>query len=108
MEVLAQALWRHQAEQPGLGAQLMALLSLTGAATSIIFSREIRVCREKKYACRNKIMSVATNICRDKSFVATNIILSRQKHTFVATRRVVTRETRVCRDKNDTCGSSHQ
>ena len=51
---------------------------------------------------------------REKTLVATNIILSRQKYklTFVATN---TRQAyfcldkrRVCRDKNDTCGSSRQ
>ena len=32
----------------------------------------------------------------------------RDKHTFVTTRHVLSRQTRVCRNKNDTCGSSRQ
>ena len=58
---------------------ILTILPLAaGAATSIVFallSRQIRVCRDKKYACRDKIF------------------LSRQN---------------FCRDKNVTCGSSHQ
>ena len=51
-----------------------------------------------------KHMFIATKIfCRNKhNFVATNIL--RGKHIFVATKDVFC----VCRDKNDTFGSSRQ
>ena len=48
---------------------------------------------------------MATNICRDKyNFVATKA-LSRQAYFFRDKRRVLSWLKRVCRDKNDTCGS---
>ena len=93
-------------------------ISLAGAATSIFVAINTSFLLRKKYASRDKnlsrqifvvegaqIMFVATNIYRDKRFVATNIILYlqmfyRDKHTFIA--------TKLCRDKNDTCGSSRQ
>ena len=71
-------------------------------------------------------MFVATNIYRDKSFVETIVLFyfCRDKHNFVATnvlsgqayfcgdkRRTLSQQRRlsqVCRDKNDTCGSSRQ
>ena len=107
------------------GTRRRSLVSLAGAATSII-----RVCRDRsmlavrKYYCRDKHVFEATKdlsrqayFCRDKSmfcldkhvlllslqiFVATKICLSRRRfcrdeHTFVATKGV------FCRSKN-TCG----
>ena len=78
------------------------LLSLAGAATSIIFvakntclsRQKTRLLPRQKYACRDKPF-VATNICRNKhNFVATNVWLSRQKY-FVAT-NVSSPQTRLC------------
>ena len=48
------------------------------------------------------------NFCRDKIMFGQKFC--RDKHTFVATKDVFCRDrTRVvCRDKNDTCGSSRQ
>ena len=89
------------------------MLSLAGAATSIIFvgtkvffvatkvlSLQARVCRDKtrllsrQNFCRNKIMVVATNICRNKGSVATKYV-SHDKHTFVATKDVFRRDKPV-------------
>ena len=109
-------------------------LSLAEAATRIIFiatkkrflSRQnyacrdkhifvaINVCRDKyllrqtSFCLQDKLTSVATNICRNKSFVEASILLSWQKACFVATNTCLLRQTRVCRDKNYTYGSSRQ
>ena len=62
------------------GSLVFCFLSLTGAATSIMF------------VATNTCLSLQKYACRDKSFVATNIFLSRQacfcrdKHVFVATK----------------------
>ena len=115
------------------------LLSLAGAATSIIFvatkffwGLDNVFVATKQVFCRDKSMVVATKLlskqnifslsrqnmsfvaiklwkyhfCPDKSFVATNMCLSRQM--FVGTNVILSRQTRVCRDKNYTCGSSRQ
>ena len=68
------------------------------------------VCHDKTFVA-TKLCLYATNICHDKSFVTTKIFL-RDKHNFVATklvsqhayfcrdkRRVLSRQTRVSRDK---------
>ena len=50
---------------------------------------------------------------QNPSFVATKVCLSRQKwylsqqNIFVNKSLLLSRQTRVCRDNNDTCGSSH-
>ena len=96
------------------------VLSLVGAATSIIFVVTNTCCHDKtrlllqqKYACRDKAF-VMTKLCLSQQifvqyiFVETNLILSWQayfccdKHMFVMTKHV------FCRNENDTCGSSHQ
>ena len=97
-----------------------------------VLSRQTPVCRNKtgllsrqKYGCcdktfvetkyfylsRQNMSFVAIklwkyNFCRDKGFVAINMCLSRQM--FVGTNVILSRHTRVCRDKNYTCGSSRQ
>ena len=60
-------------------------------ATSILLSRQARVCRDKTHVCRDKrtVLSRQTYACRDKTFVVTDIC--RNKHVFVA--------RRACRDK---------
>ena len=76
------------------------------------------VCRDKckliatnilsrqNYVCHDKYLS-QQNVCRDKnvrcdkSFVAISVLLSRQK-------TCLSWQTRVCQDKNYTCGSSRQ
>ena len=87
------------------------LLSLAGAATSIIFVAT------KHVFCRDKIRFVATKLFfHDKTFVRTNIcfVATKNKHTFVATNTSLSRQAclcrskHICRDKNDTCGSSRQ
>ena len=68
-----------------------------------ILSRQTCVCREGKktsFVMRKVCLSRQTRVCRDKSFVATNIIF--------AVTKVLSRQDVFCRDKNDTCGSSHQ
>ena len=61
--------------------------------------------------CCGKVMFAVTNIGCDKSFVATknisSILLSWQKTCFVVANTHLSRQN-FCRDKNDTCGSSHQ
>ena len=80
-------------------------LALAGAAattifvaTSILFSRQ-KTC----FVATNTYLSRQKQACRDKTFVATKYVC-RDKITFVATKDVFC----VCRDKNDTCGSSRQ
>ena len=73
--------------------------------------------RHKDHFCSDK-SSVATNTYfwrQNTSFVATkeclarqNTCLSRQAYFRHDKRRVLSREKRVCRDKDDTCGSSRQ
>ena len=66
-----------------------------------LLSRQTHVCCNK-ISCRHKSMFVMTSICCNKhTFVAVSILLLQQKMCFVATKH-------VCRDKNNTCGSSHQ
>ena len=64
-------------------------------------------CRDKIFLSRE--MFVEKNAC-DKSFVATNTCLSRQnichKHTFGATKSVLSLQTCVCRDKNMLVGTN--
>ena len=87
----------------------------TFVASRDVFCCDKYVCHDKSLSwqkfCHNKMMLVATNICRDKIFVTTkmcdnkslvmtSILLSWQKTCFVT--------TRVCCDKNDTCGTSRQ
>jgi len=71
-------------------------------------SRQTCVWREKQVFVATKIWLSPPNkieygpgVCRDKSFVATKYFC-RDKI------RVLTRQPPVCRDKNDTCGSSRQ
>ena len=70
-------------------------------ATSVIGGscHKYHFCRHKSFVrvlclsrLKTRLLSRQKYSCRDKTFVATNTILSRQ--------------TRVCCDKNDTCGSS--
>ena len=83
-------------------------ISLTGAATSIIFvaTNKTRLLSREKFACRDKSLLVATkylshqNIFVNKMFVATKL-LWRQAYYCPDTHR-------VWRDKNYTCGSSRQ
>ena len=68
-------------------ADEVTLLSLAGAATSINFVATKRLFfRDKSMVVATKLLLRQTYFCPDKTFVATNI----------------------CRDKNDTCGSSRQ
>ena len=97
-------------------------------------SRHTRICRDKIRVCRDKIRLLSRQSFFRAIFFfffATNIILSRQadfcrdKHVFVATRRVFCRDKTFLatntplsrqilslhhfrRDKNDTCGRSCQ
>ena len=77
------------------------------------------VCRAKhnfvatKYLCCDKHVFVATSILwlrRNTCFVATKIYLWHMfgDKGFVATSILLSRQTRVCRDKNYTCGSPRQ
>ena len=80
-------------------------LSLARAATSLqtYFCRDkTRLLSRQKYASRDK-----RNVRLDKSFVAASILLSRQNTSFIATNTRLSRQN-VCRDNNDTCGSSRQ
>ena len=61
----------------------------------------------KNYVCHDNFMFVATKLSSRQIFVATNIILSRQTY-FCRDKRVLSWQTRVCRGKNDTCGSCRQ
>ena len=56
-----------------------------------------------------KYFATTTKIC-DRTFVTTSILLLRQKTRFVMTNTcfVTTNTCLFCRDKNDTCDSSHQ
>ena len=87
------------------------LISLAGAATSIIlFIIDSYVCRDKltfvetkPVFCRDKSMLVATKTCLSRKkegnfFVSIKICLSRQKYR--GKRRVLSRERRVCGDKD--------
>ena len=99
-------------------------------------SQQACVCCDKNdtwtILSRQKLCFVVTNMClsqkifvvtkvlsQQKYFVITNIILSWQKfhhnkHTFVATKDMFCHDKHVfvviklCHDKNDPCGSSHQ
>ena len=119
-------------------------VSLAGVATSIIFVATKVLSRLTHVRVLSQhSMLVATNIfgsdksfvtdffvfvatkpfccCNKHNFVATSLLLSRQNTSFVATkaclwrqacfcrdkRRVLSRQTCVCRDKKYTCGSSH-
>ena len=62
------------------------LLSLAGAATSMLFVATNIILSRQKFYCNKKV-------CRDKSFVARSILLSRHK------KRSLSRQTRVCHDK---------
>ena len=66
---------------------IACLVSLAGAATSIIFVAT-KVCLPRQNFCCDKI------VCRDKTFDATNC----DKIMFVATKRL-TRQEYFCRDK---------
>ena len=84
---------------------------LAGGATSIIFwSRQTRFCRDKtrllsrqKYACRRGKKIVARKSClsRQKSFRDKNITTLSSNHCLHSSfkRRVLSRQTRVCRNK---------
>ena len=76
-------------------------LSLSGAATSIIFVAT-KFCRDKSmlYFCRDKIMFVTTKLLSRQIFVAGNTCLSRQNTAFVVTKL---RKYHFCRDKTNTC-----
>ena len=67
------------------------IISLAGVATSIIFLL--------KYACRDKTFR-QNYVCRDKIFLS---CLSRQAYFCRHKRRVLLRQTRVCRDKSKLC-----
>ena len=84
------------------------LLSLAGAATSIIFfatniilSRQKSCFVETKYFCHDKHNFVTTNIVlsRPKDVFCHDKHVCRDKHAFVAT-KVLSRQTRVCRNKS--------
>ena len=98
--------------------------------TTKLLSQQAYFCPDKPVFWHDKsmlvatqlLLFVATNICREKSFVATKIFCH-DKHNFtfvVASIRFLWQITcfvatnmclswqRFCRDKNDTCGSSHQ
>ena len=88
---------------------VLTAVSLAGAATSIILSRQ-KFCLSRQNYVRHDKTLVATSILlsRQKTcFVATKVCMSRQKFCrnkmmFVATKDV------FCRAKNYTCGSSRQ
>ena len=70
-------------------------------ATSILLSRQIRICRGKTRLLRDKSMLAASKplsrqnyVCRDKRFVAT-----KENTYFVATKICLSREN-ICRDKH--------
>ena len=64
-------------------------------AANILLSQQIFV--------QSNVIFSRQNVC-----VASGILLSRQKTYFVATNTCLSQQTRVCRDKNDTCGSARQ
>ena len=77
-------------------------------ATKVCLSRQIQT-----YFCRTKLLSRQNYFCCDK-LTQTRVnrdktrLLSRRKYACRDKRRVLSRLTRVCRNKNDTCGSSCQ
>ena len=81
---------------------------VAGATTSIIFVTTKRLLSRQKYPCNDKTF-VATKLCLSwqNSFLATKHCVSRQNFCRDI-RRVLPRQTRVCRDKNYTCGNSRQ
>ena len=63
------------------------------------------VCRDKIF-CRDNHTFHQTHVCRDKSkLVATKSCFVAKKNK---KKRVLSRQTRVCHDKNETCGSFRQ
>ena len=81
-------------------------------------SRQTRVSRAKtrllsaQTFCRAKLTYVATKhvFCRLKRFVAPSLLMSQQTR-LLSRQKYACRdkmEDVFCRDKNDTCGSSHQ
>ena len=109
-------------------------VSLLGAVTTIIFvatkvlsqqshfpnKHRTKLWLSRQTFCRNKHTIVATKdmFCRDERvFVAAKVCLSRQNYvcchifaTHICRDKImfVTTNTYLCRDKNGTCGSSHQ
>ena len=76
-------------------------------ATNTCLSRQTLVCHDKthvlsrqKYACHNIFLSRQTHVCRGKNTFVTT------KDMFVMTNMFVM--TKLCCDKNSTCGSSFQ
>ena len=57
-------------------------LSLAGAATSMIFVRQTRVCRDK-----TRLLSQQKYACRDKHIVATRFVCRDKNHTFGRSRQ---------------------
>ena len=74
-------------------------------------------CLRQKYAFRDetfvatkvfvKHVCVCVCVCVATSFVATSILLPRENMSFVATNTFLSLQN-FCRDRNDTCSSSHQ
>ena len=96
-------------------------LSLAGAAPSIIFVGTkdmfccnkhmfvvINVCMSRQNFCHDKIMFVVKNIYCVKHMLVVTKVLSQQAYFCCDKRHVLSWQTCVCRDKNDTCGHSCQ
>ena len=77
-----------------------------------------QICLSRQNFCHDKHVFDVTNICHDKhNFVELTFVMKIRvchdktrlfiKSNFVVT-KVLSQQAYFCRDKNDTCGSSHQ
>ena len=86
-----------------------SLLSLAGAATSIIFvmTKDV-LCQNKTFVVTN-VSLLQQKFCRNKNMFVATKVLSRQAYFCRdQTRHTCLSRQNFCRDKNNTCGSFRQ